>query len=186
MKITLKILVIIVFLTFTAYKVYEYKFYIDFVPDELGVYNILYTKSEVWGLGPGGWDTSLYIYELPEEAARNIEKQGINYFKLLPSNVQKGSDWQGYYPQWNETPVRVEQEVLDRMSEGDKAIYSNKVPEIYPKPGPETPYSIQVDPQIEKLTDDSSSQAGNFYAYGRIGIIIVNPKLRRVIFAHSG
>jgi len=43
-----------------------------------------------------------------------------------------------------------------------------------------------IDSDIKKLADDAITKTGSYYAYGRIGIIIVIPDQKRVVYVFNG
>ena len=42
------------------------------------------------------------------------------------------------------------------------------------------------DANVQKQIDDSIQTSGSYFAYGRIGILIVSPKKRRVFYVYNG
>jgi hypothetical protein len=137
---------------------------LSFVPEKLSVSNIVYVKEEVFGFGPGGNETGVLVYELPDKIASDIEKIGIEYFvNLMP---MQGND-SDLYREWQKTPttdVNKIEEHLDRYG-----------------------FGISINRQIENEIDEAISKPGSFFANGHGGrILIVNPKKRRVFLAYSG
>jgi hypothetical protein len=185
MKRALKILAVIITISFIGFKFWEYKFALETIPDELSVYKILYRKEHAWGFGPGGNETGIRVYELPEKAIEDIQKQGIEYFRNLPSNTNGGRNWRGRYQNWFETPIEVTRYWTDYMSLNDDADYSKQIPSISNYMNAYG-FGLDIKPEIKKLADDAITNSGNYYAYGRIGIIIVIPKQKRVIYAYNG
>jgi len=47
-------------------------------------------------------------------------------------------------------------------------------------------FGISIDAQIEQEINQAISKPGSFAAYGRTGILIVIPGIRRVVYAHNG
>jgi len=56
---------------------------LSFAPKGLGVSKILYVAEESSGFGPGGNETGVIVYELPENAATEIEKNGVAYLEKI-------------------------------------------------------------------------------------------------------
>lgn len=71
------------------------------------------------------------------------------------------------------------------MSLKDDADYSKENPSILNYMNAYG-FGIRISPEIKKLTDDAITKSGNYYAYGRIGIIIVIPAEKRVVYAYNG
>lgn len=170
---------------FIGFKFWEYKFALNFVPEEFAAYKILYRKEEVWGFGPGGNETGIHVYELPEGTLKNIQELGMEYFRNLPSNTRKGRDWRGHYQDWSETPIKVTRHWTDYMSLGDDADYSKEIPSIHHYMNAYG-FGLEIDPEIKKLVDDAITHPGSYYAYGRIGVIIIIPEQKRIIYAYNG
>ena len=85
------------------------QWHLSFVPDGMGVSKILYVEEESWGFfGPGANETGIIVYELPDNAAKEIQKLGIDYFLRLPPPKTTNTDfnyWQGRYERWQTTPL---------------------------------------------------------------------------------
>lgn len=184
-KHLIKILAITLVISAIAFKFLESKSPLELVPEELGASKILYTKEEAWGFGPGGNETGIHVYELPEDAFQKIQAQGIEYFKNLPSNTNGEGDWIGHYQDWKETPIKVSQYWTDYMSLGDNADYSKQIPSVYHYMNAYG-FGLEIDPQIQKLVDDAITVKGNYYSYGRIGFILIIPEKRRIIYVYNG
>lgn len=160
--------------------------HLSFVPPAMGVSSILYVKEEAWGFGPGGNETGVIVYELPEEAAEDIRRVGMQYFTALPvkHHTQGFEGWNGVYDTWQPTPVLVEQ----NLSSGNE-VKVVKVPlriKHYMRM-PENGFGIDIDPAIACDIDDAISTPGSFYAYGRAhDLLIVIPRTGRVVLLYAG
>ncbi|AFY94074.1 hypothetical protein [Chamaesiphon minutus] len=158
LSIPLSVLLAVVFISM------EREHRLSFVPEKLSVSNIVYTKEEVFGFGPGGNETGVLVYELPDKIASDIEKIGIEYFVNLTPRQGNNSD---LYRKWQKTPITD----------------VNKIEEHLDRYG----FGISIDRHIENEIDEAISKPGSFFANGRGGrILIVNPKNRRVFLAYSG
>ena len=135
---------------FTAFKFWEYKFYLNSVPKEFGVYNILYRVEKSWGFGPGGNEIGIRVYELPEKTLRNIEQQGIIYFENLPSNTNGGRERRGHFQNWSETPIKVTKSWEDKGTQEVLREFDRKPPSILNFLSGYG-FAAEVDPQIENL-----------------------------------
>lgn len=88
------------------FKNYEKRFMLSFVPDALQVTSVVYTTEESWGFGPGGNETGIRVYRLPEQVANEISLQGIEFLNNLPPNHnQQERRWRGRYQTWLPTPI---------------------------------------------------------------------------------
>jgi hypothetical protein len=137
---------------------------LSFVPEKLSVSKIVYTKEEIFGFGPGGNETGILAYELPDWIASDIEKIGIEYFVALTPRQGNNND---SYQKWQKTPTTDIEKIENHLGR-----YG---------------FGISIDERIENEINETISKPGSFFANGRSGrILIVNPKARRVFLAYSG
>nr|WP_294840094.1 hypothetical protein [uncultured Methylotenera sp.] len=183
-KASLIIIVILVSSSVVYYKHFEKQHRLSFVPEGIRVEKILYAKEESWGFGPGGNETGVIVYELPDTIARQISKDGINYFSSLPPQSTDSHDWHGRYEKWYDTPIPYSDSwsgpESDNKTNPDKFVA--KIETYLNRYG----FSIPIDPNTEAEIDYAISEKGSFFAYSRIGLIIVSPKTRRVVYAYNG
>lgn len=174
-------------LFFIPFKLIQREHRLSFVPDGLDVSGILYTNEESWGFGPGGNETGVIVYELAEDAAARIQKAGITYFTSLSPRSENRHGWHGLYAKWQRTPM------LGDPQWASSGTSCDCLP-VPPDPAPQAlasylgryGFGIKIDSRIGQLVDEAISKPGSFYAYGRIGILIVIPDARRVIYAYNG
>ena len=159
-----------------GYKVYERSFHLSFVPDALGVSSITYTKEESWSFGPGGNEAGITLYRLPDSTAEQIEKLGIGYFLNLPPNYnQQSRRWRGLYKSWSATPIREDRRW--RRSEGELQVY-----DYVCRYG----FCISIDRDVLTQVTGIINSEGSYYAYGRVGAIVVSPSNRLVVYLYNG
>lgn len=160
-----------------AFKVYERNFKLSVVPDALKVSAITYCEEESWGFGPGGNEAGIRIYPLSEEIANKITKRGIEFFNTLPANKdQKNRRWRGQYQSWNETPIK-ESEYWKQKGEAGLDIY-----DYICRYG----FCIKIDEAVADQATDIINSEGSYYAYGRIGLIVVSPTKKLVLYMYNG
>jgi hypothetical protein len=171
------IAVLICIALFASFKLYERQFRLSHVPEGLNVSTILYANDESWGFGPGGNETGLIVYELPDSTAQEIQNSGIEYFAKLPKKARDSRDWRGRYDTWQSTPILLEgsDSATNKTSSYEIANYLNRYG-----------FGISIDSQIEQEINKAISKPGSFAAYGRTGILIVVPSIRRVVYAYRG
>ncbi len=167
MKRALKWTVIVCCAVFLSWQAYQYNHRLNFVPDEMHVWRILFANEESWGFGPGGAETGFIMYALPDEIAEKVRLKGVAYLSSFPS-ARIGNGLQGKYEEWYETPVSG----------------SRGVP-FYEK-GPECGYCIDIDPNAEESFKKALSKPGSFYAYGRVGMILVAPAIHKIFYIYAG
>lgn len=154
-----------------SFKLYERQFRLGHVPDVLNVSTVLYVNEQSWGLPffplPGDNETGLIVYDLPDGTAKEIQKVGIEYFAKRP----------GRYETWQSTPI-----LLEGSDSGTNRTNSYEIANYLNRYG----FGISIDSQIEQEINKAISKPGSFAAYGRTGILIVIPDIRRVVYAYRG
>lgn len=160
-----------------AFNIYERNLKLSVVPDALNVSVITYSEEESWGFGPGGNEAGIRTYPLPEEIANQITKRGIDFFNNLPANKdQKNRSWRGRYLSWTETPIK-ESDYWKRNGEVGLDIY-----DYICRYG----FCIEINDEVVGLADDIINSEGSYYAYGRIGLIVVSPSKSVVLYMYNG
>lgn len=158
--------------------------HLTFIPEAFKVEKVLYAKEESWGFGPGGAETGIIVYDLPDVTAKQITKDGLNYLATI---YDKGRypKISNRYKDWSETPIVFNEEWISPEPSAEERNgfgFTSKIKVYLLHYG----YPIDVDSDIEDLVDKSISEKGSYYAYGRYGLIIVIPKAHRVVFAYHG
>ncbi|KQQ53600.1 hypothetical protein ASF84_17445 [Pseudomonas sp. Leaf127] len=161
-----------------AVEQHEKVFRLSFVPDALGVTAVTYFSEESWGFGPGGNESGIRVYPLPPTTAIRAGA-GLSFFKKLPANPPDPSrHWRGSYQNWQETPV-------------------SRTEKRWPSEGKNQPmktydylcnygFCTDVDPSVISEVDAIINAPGSYYAFGRIGVIIVSPSKRLVVYLFNG
>ena len=163
---------------YAAFKSYERSFMLSVVPDAFHVTAISYSEEESWGFGPGGNEAGIRVYPLSGQIADEISQRGIEFFNNLPPNRdQRSRGWRGRYETWSQTPIS---ETKYWKTKGEM-----KGLDIYDficRYG----FCIGIDPKVVKEANDAVNSGGSYYAYGRIGLIVVNPNKRQVFYMYNG
>jgi hypothetical protein len=163
---------------FIAFKIYERDFMLSVVPDVLDVNSISYRAEEVWGFGPGGNETGIRIYPLPKPIAKEIEVRGIEFFNSMPPNQNQSSrDWRGRYTDWAETPIKASEHWKPSKESGKLDIDDYLC--AYG-------FCIDIKPEVKAQVNSIINNSGSYYAYGRIGAIIVSPRQKIVLYVYNG
>ena len=55
-----------------AWKTFERQHWLSFPPPDLHVTKVLYVQTGDWGFGPGGNETGVVLYELPDHVAAQL------------------------------------------------------------------------------------------------------------------
>ena len=155
-----------------------------FVPPAMGVSTILYAQEESWGFGPGGNETGIIVYDMPENTRERIQNEGKDWLNSLPGNG--GKRLRGFYRNWHSTP-------FDPNIDGAFDIWAmKKRAESCDHGGGIAGYMfrfstcIRFDQHYESMANEALLTSGNFYAFGRIGMLLLIPSQDLVIFAYSG
>ncbi|WP_419175359.1 hypothetical protein [Desulfosediminicola sp.] len=171
------ILIMVIASPIVVFKIYERDFKISVVPDALQVSSISYVEEKSSGFGPGCNGAGIRVYPLSEKIANQITKRGMEYFNHLPENKnQQKRRWRGRYDSWNETPVK-EDRFWKQKEGGDLLLY-----DYICRYG----FCINIDEKVVGQATDIINSEGNYYAYGRIGLIVVSPSKKLVIYMYNG
>lgn len=151
---------------------------LDFVPEALRVTEILYAKEESWGFGPGGNETGVIAYQLPDDIAAHAASEGTTFFaNLPPTRKRTRKPWQGRFEHWRPTPLddngRWERDQVSRRFRVEDYVCAYG-------------FCIEIDPDQRRRIEAAVNAPGSHYAYGRIGVIVVVPAQRRVYFLYNG
>lgn len=156
-----------------GWKMFERQHWLSFMPPDLRVTKILYVQTEDWGFGPGGNETGVVLYALPEQVAAQLHG---------PRTLSVGA--LGMVQDWKPTPLRGHREWI----EGEGALAQTgpvPVPRLYNFLN-QYGFGISIDPAVMEGIDRAISEPGNFYAYTRTGVLLVMPAQRRVAFVYAG
>lgn len=179
----LKILLILVLLGVIGWHFFIRNHRLSFIPPEMNVSQILYAKEEAWGFGPGGNETGVIVYKLPEDEAARIIAGGINYLESFSSaKLGKPHSWHGKYREWYSTPISIKNESWFEIPASDLIMSTPDVNSYLNKYG----FGISLTDDIEEIINTSIAMPGNYYAYGRIGMILVAPSIQRVFYIYNG
>lgn len=146
------------------------------VPRALEVWRVIYANEESWGFGPGGNEAGFIAYALPDDIATQIAREGIEYLTRMPTDGS-GHDWRGRFSDWQPTPIRPSQRWTPSTESSRYEILQYVCA-----------YGFCIDIDRRQLEDATTAvnSPGNYYAYGRIGVIVVAPGMRRVYFLYNG
>ncbi len=177
-RVTLPVILLIVGGPYIAFKSYERDFQLSAVPDALNVTTVEYSKEEAWGFGPGGNEAGIRVYPLPEAVANAISTEGLTYLETMPANPdQQERRWRGYYTDWQETPVAPK-----RPWEPQQADSTLNVMDYICAYG----FCIEISQHYVDEANELVNAPGSYYAYGRIGMILVAPARKRVYYLYNG
>ena len=160
-KDTLLMCIFFISICVLYYKYVEREHRLGLVPASLHISSILYANEESWGWGPGANETGIIVYELPDDIAKQIQKDGV-------------------YDNWNKTPIISSDWIYDSEKESNTSqptignylgIYWN---------------NISIDPVIQNEINNAISKSGSYFVYTRHGILIVMPDIQKVVYAYRG
>lgn len=154
-----------------------------FVPPDIDAKKILYSAEEAWGFGPGGNETGIIVYALPEPARLRIEAEGTMWLDQLPGS---GKDWPGHYRNWRETPfdpnVRGAFDIWSMEARLETCGHGAGLAAYMFRYG----FCIAFDREIERIANNVLSNTGSYYAFGRIGMLLIIPTENLIIYAYNG
>ncbi|XHE13504.1 hypothetical protein PCC82_01825 [Agrobacterium deltaense] len=143
-------------------------------PCGMGITKVLYAEERSWGIGfPGDSETGVIVLQLPDAVSELIETHGTEYLKSTKCPFELARDWRGQYYRWQQTPI-----ISDKEWHVDKVELSDYLDQYG--------FGITIDQAIESEINDAISSEGNFFSYGRIGIIVLVPKTKRAYYFYAG
>lgn len=174
---------LLISLPYAAFKLWERNFMLSVIPDALQVHSISYRKEESWGFGPGGNEAGIRIYPLSDELSKEIESRGIEFFKAMPPNInQQSRDWRGRYEDWEATPIQIGSHWKPNTENPKKDSKRLDIYDYICAYG----FCIDIDPVIVEKANSIVNSDGSYYAYGRIGLLIVSPKNKIILYLYNG
>ncbi|MNZ97080.1 hypothetical protein D3C78_1163030 [compost metagenome] len=172
------IVLALAFKALAAFTQYHLSFMLSVVPDALGVRSVSYRKEESWGLGPGGNEAGVRVYPLEEQIAGQVREGGLAFlFNMPPNKNQKNRRWRGEYSEWRETPIKLSAHWRPNIRSGKFEVY-----DYVCRYG----FCVEIDGDIVEEIGLIVNSSGSYYAYGRVGLIIVSPEWKKVIYLYNG
>lgn len=154
------------------------RFELSVVPPAMHVDTIVYRNEKAWGFGPGGNEAGIRVFALPDDVARDMSRRGKAWFDALPlEKFRRSRSPQGTYYRWHETPVRADNHWKPRPETGRFDIYDYIC--AYG-------FCIDIDDAVVRQATRLVNTGGSYYAYGRIGIIVVSPREKVVLYMYNG
>jgi hypothetical protein len=165
-----------------GWQALQYWWRLGLAPAGLDIWLVLYSQEETWGFGPGGNETGVIVYKLPEAAATRVAAGGAPYLTTL-SNASESAG-RGRYQNWRATPISGDEQWLyGDTGARRRAGYRASIDDFLDRYG----FRIEIDAAAKALIDEALSSSGSYYAYGAGGsLVIVAPRVRRVILAYAG
>ncbi|WP_417312641.1 hypothetical protein [Ectopseudomonas khazarica] len=104
---------------------------------------------------------------------------GLGFFENMPGNsATAGRRWRGSYSDWKETPIAAD----ERHWPVDSRQQSLSSLDYLCRYG----FCIEVAAALIRDVDSLINSPGSYYAYGRIGLIVVSPEKRLVVYLYNG
>lgn len=152
-----------------------------YLPAAMGVSRVLYAQEDDFGsVGlPGDNETGIILYEMPEAVVRELSSNAPAYLDTISLPI---GDRRGGFENWHRTPVTVDERWPRGSYEGRWKWVSPGIGDYMGRYG----FAIPFDADVERLVNDAIFKPGSYYAYGRIGLIILIPAVQRVVFVYSG
>ncbi len=156
----------------------KYKHHISLLPKAMNVTRVIYSSEEAWGFGPGGNETGIIVYEMPKNISNRLKKNGLKYLKTLRKNI--GNNGRGRFVDWYPTPMLIHER--DKPLEVENSGQTRGIRDYLFRYG----FQIPLDPKIEGDVNEAILKVGNYFSYGRSGVIILIPQLERIVYMYSG
>lgn len=167
-----------------AVKLYMLRYRLSLLPSCLEVSRILYAKESPWGIGPGGNETGILVFGLPEDSVVSVITGRIDFLRQACSESAMSRKTGGRFSEWKATPMVAERQWLEHesASRGASASGSLRIANFLDQYG----FGISIDKEIQEMSDKALSEPGNYYHLGRTSLLIVIPDKRRVVYAYAG
>ena len=160
----------------------ERRWQLGHVPVAFHISEIIYSKEDSQGFGPGAREAGVVVYKLPDETIRSVREQGLIFVSASNSQIADGQD--GYrrnYSNWKTTSV-------EGFSEWKCE------PIECPSPGKisvqnflgHNGYGVSLPSHVSKEIDKVMSTPGSYYGRGRVGTLIIAPGFGKAYFVFSG
>ncbi|MGB5558349.1 MAG: hypothetical protein WBN04_10095 [Paracoccaceae bacterium] len=157
--------------------------HLSFVPPAMKVSRVLYVAEEAWGFGPGGNETGIIVYRMPDAARQRIEADGLDW---LNGPSGGGPEWHGHYRNWHETPFNPDVpgafDIWALKRRAESCDHGGGIAGYMFRYG----FCIPFDSDVEKLANIALVAPGSYYAFGRIGMLLLIPSENRIIYAYNG
>lgn len=175
----LLLLAVICLAPYLAYKHTERRWQLQAVPDALQVTTVAYSREESWGFGPGGNEAGFRAYPLPPDIAARIRQRGLGFFDTMPPNTdQDARQWRGQYTHWSVTPVQPDTAGWT-LRPGASMLDVDDYVHRYA-------CCIEIDAKLREQANAIVNSPGSYYAQGRIGMIVVSPAHKLVLYFYNG
>jgi len=159
-----------------VFKLYESSFVVGSIPSGLKVHEILYTKEESWGFGPGGNEAGIRVFRLIPSVISEIKTDGIKFFQNMEVDRSQRRITRSFR-EWSKTPIQPTKYWKNNQDTEKLDIYDYVC--AYG-------FCIDIEPEMVQLANKMVNEEGNFYSFGRIGLIIVSPSKKTVIYLYNG
>jgi hypothetical protein len=152
---------------------WERQHWLSAAPAQFHITQILYSQTQSWGIGPGGHETGLVVYELPAAIAQQLSGDAAAVLNTPNSQYD-----------WKPTPIRGNSEWTST---------AGAPPQSSPETAPRLDnylnqygFGISIDPQTADAIDKAISTPGNFYSNTRTGMLLLMPAQRRLALMYAG
>lgn len=165
------VLLCIILIPYSLLKNNEENFYLNHIPQEMAVSKILYQKTKSWGFGPGGNESGVVVFELPDNSAKTILSAGKDFFDVISKDDIPRNEYIRECGEWQESPLG-----KDTNSTWFLSSFLFKYG-----------FGVAVDKSIENEINLAASNKGSF-ATGCPGseVLIVAPKIKKVFYIYAG
>ena len=159
----LAVLVVAAVWTFRAAQTHRH--HLSLLPPALGVSHVLSAVERSWGAGPGGNETGVIVYRMPDALRQALDGGGLPWLRGLAGS-----------PDWHETPFAADAAPGETCGPGGLSFYLGRFG-----------HCIDIDPATLALIDPALTTPGGFWATAPGGrLILLIPDRGRIVVAYSG
>ena len=160
----------------------ERRWQLGHVPVPFNISEIIYSKEDSQGFGPGAREAGVVVYKLPDETIRKVREQGLIFVGASNSQLAEGQD--GYrrkYSNWKTTSI---EGIREWRCESTECPSPGKI-SVQNFLGADG-YGVSIPSHISKEIDKVMSTTGSYYGKGRVGTLIIAPDFGKAYFVFSG
>lgn len=109
---------------------------------------------------------------------KTLSSAAWTFFRTLPPNARQAQrSWRGDYGDWKPTPITASAHWPAPTTPGPLKVY-----DYVCKYG----FCIDIAPSVLEDAQAIINSPGSYYAYGRIGVMVVSPARQRVLYLYNG
>jgi hypothetical protein len=127
----------------------------------------VYANTVAQGFGPGGNEAGFLVYALPPEIVARIMAEGMGWLE-------------SEFGRFEETPIAPSEAWSSVLCTGADCFSLAMYAQRY------TFLAAPLDPDLLREGNAAIARPGNYYAFGRLGLLVIVPDTGRVFYVYRG